>query len=203
MQVRAVGCDQAAPDTVLANVPVPQRQLQALGPYGTTGADGDRGRCLVAGPGRLDTDRVPLVGVKAAVSAPGLPGAPGTEGIAGQLLGGKAAGHGDCLTERSGAQAVAGSRGAPAWRPGARRRGRRRPGPAAPGSPAVSPTIHARAGRRGRSPQVLVVHQARNREAPATIRGPDLLACGFSGVARDASPATSAADGGQIGRAHV
>src|SRR5258705_3175604 len=51
--------------------------------------------------------------------------------------------------------------------------------------------------------QVLVVPQARNREAPATIRGPDLLACGFSGVARDASPATSAADGGRGGQLPV
>jgi hypothetical protein len=93
-QVRAVGCDQAAPDTVLADVPVPQRQLQALGPYGATGADGDRGRCLVAGLGWLDTDRVPLVGVKAAVSAPGLPRDPGPQGIVGQPLAGKAAGKG-------------------------------------------------------------------------------------------------------------
>jgi hypothetical protein len=92
-QVRALGCDQAAPDTVLADVPVPQRQLQALGPYGATDADRDRGRCLVARLGWLDTDRVPLVRVKAAVSAPGVPSDPGPQGIVGQPLDGKAAGH--------------------------------------------------------------------------------------------------------------
>src|ERR1700677_2197248 len=151
-QVRSVGGDEAAPDTVLADVPVPQRQLQALGPDGATSADGDRGRCLVARLGWLDTERIPLVGVKAAVSAPGLPGDPGPQGTVGQPLDGKAAGHGDCLTGRSGAQAVAGSRGAPAWRPGASRRGRRRPGLATTGplaGGAVAPAIQARAGRRG------------------------------------------------------
>src|SRR5260370_12613389 len=99
MQVRAVGCDQAATAPVLADVPVPQRQLQALGPYGATGADSDRGRCLVAGLGWLDTDRVPPVGVKVAVSAPGLPGDPGPQGIIGQPPDGKAAGHGTASSD--------------------------------------------------------------------------------------------------------
>ena len=49
------------------------------------------------GPGRLGTDRVPLVAVKAAVSAPGLPGDSGPQGIVDQPPDGKAAGHGDCL----------------------------------------------------------------------------------------------------------
>src|SRR5215468_3073357 len=53
----AVGGDQAAPDTVLADVPVPQRQLQALGAHRAPGADGDRRGGLVSGPGCVDADR--------------------------------------------------------------------------------------------------------------------------------------------------
>src|SRR5215475_9297667 len=130
-QSRAVGGDHASPDAVLADVPVPQRQLRALGAYRATGADGDRRSRLVAGPGWLDAGREPLVGIKTAVRAAGVPDDPGPQGIAGHRAGGKTAGHvGARLSGRSGAQAVAGSRGAPAGRPGASRRGRRRPGPA-------------------------------------------------------------------------
>src|SRR5260221_5410140 len=49
-QCRAVGGDQAAPDTVLADIPVPQRQVQALGAWQAGGADGDRRGRLPAGP---------------------------------------------------------------------------------------------------------------------------------------------------------
>src|SRR5262249_56040133 len=90
----AVGGDQAAPDTVLAYVPVPQRQLQALGAHRAPGADGDRRGGLASGPGCVDADREPFVGAKAAVSAPGVPGDPGPQGIIGQRRGGKAAGDG-------------------------------------------------------------------------------------------------------------
>ena len=76
-QCRAFGGDQAAPDTMLADIPVPQRQLQALGAYQAAGADGDRRGRLPAGLVGLHTDREPLVGVKAAVSAPGMPDDPG------------------------------------------------------------------------------------------------------------------------------
>src|SRR5262249_26482565 len=83
-QLSAVGGDQTAPDTMLADVPVPQRQLQALGTHRAAGADGDgRGR-LVPGPGCVETDWEPFVGGKAAVSAPGVPGDPGPQRIIGQ-----------------------------------------------------------------------------------------------------------------------
>jgi len=70
-QCRAVGGDQAGPDTVLADIPLPQRQFQALGAYQAGGADGDRRGRLVAGLVCFRTDREPLVGIEGAVSAAG------------------------------------------------------------------------------------------------------------------------------------
>jgi hypothetical protein len=67
-----------------ATIPVPQRQLQALGAYQAGGADGDRRGRLPAGLVCLHTDREPLVGVKAAVSAPGVPDDPGPQGLIGE-----------------------------------------------------------------------------------------------------------------------
>src|ERR1700748_1379730 len=62
-QCRAVGGDHTAPDTVLADIPRPQRQFQALGAYKAGDADGDsRGRLVAglawfrAGPGTLGGD---------------------------------------------------------------------------------------------------------------------------------------------------
>jgi hypothetical protein len=67
-QLRAVGGDQAAPDTVLADVPVPQRELQALAAHPAGGADSDsRGRLLTS-PVRLGADREPLIRIKTLVS---------------------------------------------------------------------------------------------------------------------------------------
>jgi hypothetical protein len=76
----AVGCDQATPDTVLADVPVPQQQCPAPRAYKATSADGGRGGWLVAGAGWLGTDRGPLAGMKAAASTAGIPGDLGPHG---------------------------------------------------------------------------------------------------------------------------
>ena len=73
---RAFGGDQAAPDTVLADIPVPQRQRQALGAHHAGGAHGDRGGRLLAGFVYLHTDREPLVGIQAATRATGVPDNP-------------------------------------------------------------------------------------------------------------------------------
>jgi hypothetical protein len=83
-QCRAVGGDQAAPDTVLADIPVPQRQFQALGAYQAGGADRDRRGRLVAGLVCFRTDREPLVGIEGAVSAAGVPDDPGPQGLIGE-----------------------------------------------------------------------------------------------------------------------
>src|SRR5260370_36419825 len=76
-QGRAFGWDQAAADTVLADVPVPQGDRQALGAYQAGRADGDRGGCLLPGLACLGADREPLVGIEATVSTPGVPDDPG------------------------------------------------------------------------------------------------------------------------------
>jgi hypothetical protein len=76
-QRRPVGGDQAAPDTVLADIPGPQRQFQALRAHRAGGADGDRRGRLVAGLACFCTDREPLVGIEGAVSAAGVPDDPG------------------------------------------------------------------------------------------------------------------------------
>ena len=69
-QCHTLGGDQAAPNTVLTDIPAPQRQRQALDAYH---ADGDgRGRLLASLVG-LHTDREPVVGIEVAVSAPGVP----------------------------------------------------------------------------------------------------------------------------------
>jgi hypothetical protein len=73
---RAFGGDQAAPDTVLADIPVPQGQRQALSAHHAGGAHGDRGGRLLAGFAYLRTDREPLVGIKAAARATGVPDNP-------------------------------------------------------------------------------------------------------------------------------
>ena len=72
-QSRAVGCDQPAPHTVLADIPMPQRQHQALAPDQATGADRDRSGGLLARPGRIHADREPLVRVKPAISTSAIP----------------------------------------------------------------------------------------------------------------------------------
>ena len=72
-QSRAVGWGQPAPHAVLADVPMPQRQHQALAPDQATGADRDRSGGLQPGTGRIHADREPLIRVKAAVSTPGIP----------------------------------------------------------------------------------------------------------------------------------
>ena len=86
-QCRAFGGDQAAPDTVLADIPVPQRKRQAWGSHQAGRADGDGGGRLLASLARLGTDREPLVGIKAAISAPGVPDDPGPRGLIGDLAG--------------------------------------------------------------------------------------------------------------------
>jgi len=83
-QCRAVGGDHTAPDTMLADIPRPQRQFQALGAYKAGDADGDRRGRLVAGPVCFRTGRKPLVGIEAAVSATGVPDDPGPQGLIGQ-----------------------------------------------------------------------------------------------------------------------
>src|SRR6185437_4017719 len=75
-QPRAVGRDQAAPDAVLGDVPVPKRQRQALATYQAASADSDRSRCFLAGFDRLGADREPCVGMKAAVGTSGVPDDP-------------------------------------------------------------------------------------------------------------------------------
>src|SRR5260370_10651608 len=83
-QGRVFGCDQAAPDAVLADVPVPQRECQALGSYLAGRADGDRSGCLLASLACLGTYREPLVGIEVTVSAPGVPDDPGPRGLIGE-----------------------------------------------------------------------------------------------------------------------
>jgi hypothetical protein len=72
-QARALGRDRAAPDAMLANVPVTQRERQALAAYRAGLANGDRGGSLPPGLLRPGTDREPLISVEAAIGAPGLP----------------------------------------------------------------------------------------------------------------------------------
>jgi len=83
-QCGAVGGDHAAPDTVLADIPRPQRQFEALGAYKARDADGDRRRRLAAGLVCIRTGREPLVGIKAAVGAAGVPDDPGPQGMIGE-----------------------------------------------------------------------------------------------------------------------
>jgi hypothetical protein len=80
-QCRAFGWEQAAPDAVLADIPVPQRERQAWDAYQAGRADGDRSGRFMARLVRLGTDREPLVGVKAAVSALGVHEEPGPGGL--------------------------------------------------------------------------------------------------------------------------
>ncbi len=61
---------------MLADIPVPQRQRQALGAHHAGGAHGDRGGRLLAGFAYLHTDREPLVGIQAAARATGVPDNP-------------------------------------------------------------------------------------------------------------------------------
>src|SRR5260370_30285669 len=80
----ASGGAQAAPDAMLADIPVPQRQGQALGAYRTGRADGDRGGCLLPGLACLGADREPLVGIEAGVSTAGVPDDPVPQGLIGE-----------------------------------------------------------------------------------------------------------------------
>jgi hypothetical protein len=72
-QCRAFCGDQATPNTVLADIRVPERQRQALSAYQAGGADGDRGGGLLAGLAYLHAEREPLVGIKVAASTTGVP----------------------------------------------------------------------------------------------------------------------------------
>jgi hypothetical protein len=58
------GWHEATPNAMLTNIPMPQRQFQALGAYRTGHADGDRGVRLAAGDLRPGTDREPVIGIK-------------------------------------------------------------------------------------------------------------------------------------------
>jgi hypothetical protein len=73
-QSHALGNDKAAPDAMLANIPVPQRQLQTLGAYRAGHADGDSARGFAAGYFLVRTDWKPFVRIKGPVSAPRLDG---------------------------------------------------------------------------------------------------------------------------------
>lgn len=79
-QCRTFGGGQAAPDAVLADVPVPKRERQARGADRAGCADGNRRRLL---PGLLDLHalREPLFGIMAAVSAAGMPDDAGPQGL--------------------------------------------------------------------------------------------------------------------------
>ena len=81
-QLRAVGCDQPAPHAVLADIPMPQRQHQALALDQATGAHRDRSGGLLARPARINADREPPVRVKAAIGTPAMPDHPGPQSIA-------------------------------------------------------------------------------------------------------------------------
>jgi hypothetical protein len=59
---------------MLADVPVPQRQFQALGARRTGHTDRDRAGGLAAGYFLVETDRKPFVRIKGAASAQGLTG---------------------------------------------------------------------------------------------------------------------------------
>jgi hypothetical protein len=72
---------------VLADVPVPQRQRQALAAHQAGAADSDRRRRLLTSHARLGADREPLIGVKTAISAPGMPDHPGPQNLIGERAG--------------------------------------------------------------------------------------------------------------------
>ena len=81
---------------MLANIPVPQRELQALRSYRAGRADRDRGRCLAAGDLRAGANRKPLVRMKGAISAPRLPGDRGPYLMVGRLRGWRTAAERIC-----------------------------------------------------------------------------------------------------------
>jgi hypothetical protein len=66
--------DEAAPDTVLADGPLPQRELEARAAHRAGRADGDGPGGLAAGGLGVGTDREPCVGIKTAISASRLTG---------------------------------------------------------------------------------------------------------------------------------
>jgi hypothetical protein len=72
-QSRSVSGDQAAPDTVLADVPVLQGQGQAVAAYWAGRADSDRRGCFLAGPAGVGADREPLIGIEAGIRTLGVP----------------------------------------------------------------------------------------------------------------------------------
>jgi hypothetical protein len=69
-----VGRDEAAPDAVLADCPVPQRQLQARAAHGAGRADSDGAGRLAASCFRFSADREPFVGIHSAISTSRLSG---------------------------------------------------------------------------------------------------------------------------------
>jgi hypothetical protein len=146
-QRRPVGGDQAAPDTVLADIPGPQRQFQALRAHRAGGADGDRRGRLVAGLACFRTDREPLVGIEGAVSAAGVPDDPGPQGPIGDRDGRR-------RIRRPGSGPVRGVGG----RPGIRQRRGCAKQPCAPPFPDIR--CGGIPGRRRSSPALLAPWQA-------------------------------------------
>jgi hypothetical protein len=86
-QCRTFGGDEAAPDAVLADVPVPERERQARVAYRAAGADGDRRGCFLTGLLDPHAHGEPLFGIMAAVRAAGMPDDAGPQGLVGERPG--------------------------------------------------------------------------------------------------------------------
>jgi hypothetical protein len=72
-QGHALSGDHATPHAVLADIPVPKRQREALGAYRARYADGDRCGRLTTGLPDLHVYRKPVFGIKPACCAAGVP----------------------------------------------------------------------------------------------------------------------------------
>jgi hypothetical protein len=72
-QRHALGGDHATPHAVLADIPVPKRQREALGAHRARYADGDRCGRLTTGLPDLHVYRKPVFGIKPACCAAGVP----------------------------------------------------------------------------------------------------------------------------------
>lgn len=73
MKLCTFGGEQAAPDSVLADVPVPQGQVQAVRADRADAADRDGDGWLAACGTRVCADREPKVGIDVTAGAPGPP----------------------------------------------------------------------------------------------------------------------------------